>query len=896
MDPSDFWYIKLRENGSRGDRKKPAESWGSYSDDFRELDNVYTWEETQEKAPNGNWGIVGYNGREELLVIDADLYKVADEIDDVDKLKLPDQSGFGLVFSEEQGREVPGVHIYVLLQDGDGINSNYGWVDLKGEVAKGHSVSPFHTDNGYRLSDDERTKELSVYTDVHSVNDMFTWGDTPLLKHREVFRQNYEIDKEPPDDMPKCYRKALEQRAGIPRDGTFGGNPWKVDSYAGMLGVAHGYDIEEMMDHMAEYDPNDGYDPDRTRSQLEYLFQKKLSPPSIGALRAQGILTPEESCGCGIKYHSGSEAKDDLDILVPTDDNGQPIIHDEPPETADPEEPFSLLSVARAGKTWTLTNLAANNIEDKRAVYIAPTHDEAHETYEKFTENHGADCVWLCGERYAREKYDVTTTGDPHPGMTVRTPEQASEFDNFNAYATLINSAQNAQFVVTVPELMDRVGDYDLLLCSEESAMSRLTSGSNRLVEAQRSPGNRARVHGDVTEVESRLKSVMDKVQDQEAHHKHHKAIREAVNSLLNISWKIRQWNPATWDDVQESWKKLLADIQTEVTACSPNHDFEVTKIETYLSGYQSVEGLIKNMIYKDGLFTYENSSGRHQLFLCSEPNTVTKPVDEDATIWLAGFAKHDLDLFHREIGGEEPPEPYAYTPQTPVLDETQMVFYTGGKNSDQQTGILRNAIREIQNSSPMTSIFTVEGNSDRAATLAESAQRSWTPSHQDDKADLKEASASGFQVCAAVTSRFSKGIDTPFFDVGAMTHGRFAAPLEDYIAENEGDRRPKLATVGQAAQNALLRTANTPSADSRDTTPVLTGDRHVPDVLVEVLKAYGANMMWLEDIDQVIKLILRIVSKEDYDKYVGDKHVNIFSKLRDTTSTAAQQVGEDAA
>lgn len=879
MRPQEFWYIKLLQHAPRGNRKQPLDAWGGYDTEFHSNEDIYSYEETV-NSPHDNWGIVGYRGDPELLVADIDFYKTDKEPAD---FSVPDE--VGIVKSVKPDRDDDGVHIYLLVEEGvPEINAKYGWMDLKGEYAKGHVVSPFHGNSQY-----EHTKdwEARSFMDVDTLNKVFQLNGQGVLEGSSGYSDSYSFnrDEEAPDEIPKCYERALQQRASIPRDGTFDGNPFLVDAHAAMLGVAHGYSKEELMTHFKTFYPKDGWDGQETEYQLDLLLQKELMPPSITTLRKDGIFGPDEICSddkCEIPYHDGSQ-ESDLETLVPTDSNGNPKIHDEPPEQWDTDEPLSLLSTARGGKTYTLTGMAVESMDDEELVYLAPTHEEAQETYKKFTEHHGVDAVWLCGERYARENYDVKTTGDPNPGLQIRTPSQAQHYDDCNAYATLIQNAQDAQVVVTVPELVDKIGDYDMLLSSEESALDRMTTGASRLLEAKRSFESKAHLSTDITNLVPHLERMKEKVEEQDALHSHHLAVREAVNSLLNIAWKVENWTPATWTQVDNQWRDLWEDIEREVKAIDADYDFEIQKVKNYLSGHTKVESPILDMLHSDGLFAYKNESGRYQLFLCSEPHTLTHSIPDDVTVWLAGFARKHLDTYHEIIGGETP-TPYAYKPKTPVLKDTRVIKYTGGKNGDHQTGILRRGINRMQKMAPNPGIYTVEGSSDKAAANAQCTKFSWVPSNEDGKEDLRRAAGAGMQTCAAVTSRFSKGIDTAFFEVGAMTHGRFATPVEDYVIERDDDPSFKLASVGQAAQNALLRASNTPSEDT-GITPVITGDRQVPDVLFEVLEAYGAKIVELDDIKDAVRMVVHFVDPAALEAKMGPEESEEFHELVEITS-----------
>lgn len=130
---------------------------------------------------------------------------------------------------------------------------------------------------------------------IDDLLDEYATGDSGA---RSAFG-DYDIG-DPPEDRPTCYHAALQARADPP-DNT---DTFTVNSYAAMLGIAAGYDIEDLLADFEEYEPGYGFDQAETEEHLETLDQKmrgdvdedrRLLPPSPQKLWQAGIL-PDESC------------------------------------------------------------------------------------------------------------------------------------------------------------------------------------------------------------------------------------------------------------------------------------------------------------------------------------------------------------------------------------------------------------------------------------------------------------------------------------------------------------------------------------------------------------------------------------------------------------------------
>lgn len=128
---------------------------------------------------------------------------------------------------------------------------------------------------------------------------------------------DYDIG-DPPDDKPICYHAALQARVDPP-DNTAA---FDVNTYAAMLGLAAGYDIEDVLADFKDYEPDYGFDKRTTEEHLEKLQPKieagssdekstrGLLPPTASTLWQAGIL-PVSVCpeaDCPIPTHGGDTA------------------------------------------------------------------------------------------------------------------------------------------------------------------------------------------------------------------------------------------------------------------------------------------------------------------------------------------------------------------------------------------------------------------------------------------------------------------------------------------------------------------------------------------------------------------------------------------------------------
>lgn len=316
-------FIKLREESGE---KRPAVTWGGYSEQFDANSDVYSVQDVA-ASNHDRWGVVGFEAPENaptnpnLIVIDLDLHKDG----------APDRSDIGIsregamlsyepVIVESQSG---GVHLYALVDQPAVKESEFDvpwWVDLRGQAVKHHVVAPTETpgvDTAYELRNDASMPEFGSYQEFA---EMVTVDGEQIIEYEGSLSgpsETPEYDGDAPADMPTCYQQALAARA----DAEFReahGNPWKVDTLAAQLGIALGYDVETVADHF-EAHPKGGdaseFDRNLTVSHLQRLAGKMrgdgaegLRAPSALTLRGHGVLDAGESCSCDLHQHHDPDA------------------------------------------------------------------------------------------------------------------------------------------------------------------------------------------------------------------------------------------------------------------------------------------------------------------------------------------------------------------------------------------------------------------------------------------------------------------------------------------------------------------------------------------------------------------------------------------------------------
>ncbi|WP_336365129.1 hypothetical protein [Halalkalicoccus salilacus] len=325
----ELWYIKL----SGPDNKIPLETWGGYSQDFEDVDTVYSHEDVLADSWEW-WGIVGIRGEDRsLLIFDFDVYKAPDEFDP-DTVEVPSEATS--VRSQSGGNHVYAV---VAAPRGEGTVGEFRMeydlgfdVDIRGSYVKHHVVAPSAipgVGGSYELVNDEPPLSVQSPTDAadriryHDPESGRDYGE-PLITYSPSggYGDGIAIDRdvEPPDDMPTCYHRGLQARDACRDDPS--ANAHQIDLHAGLCGLAAGYDVETMVEHFVEDYPGKSPDEGKTRYYLNHLAGKldkgDYSPSSLSSLREYGILDVGESCDCSIPYHGEEPVDTDDEDVDPS--------------------------------------------------------------------------------------------------------------------------------------------------------------------------------------------------------------------------------------------------------------------------------------------------------------------------------------------------------------------------------------------------------------------------------------------------------------------------------------------------------------------------------------------------------------------------------------------------
>lgn len=306
----ELYYLKARGP----DDKRPAEAWGGYDEPLSENSDVYNHDDLT-KLPGETWLLNGIRDKEhmshKLLIFDLDTHKAPDGFDP-DRVTIPDDTP---IVRSQNG----GFHVYFVVNtpttgkesDFQAVDELPFGIDVRGEYVKHHVVAPSDVpgvSSGYEIVNDETIKHVF---DPAEAAERIKLDDEPALLHNPGCSgaggyERGEID--PPDDLPKCYAAGLSLRREAPDDENL--NTHKVNVLTGMLGLAAGYSVDDVVTHFVEdYYPGDPDDADRERTtyhveDIAERLDNRYSPPAVSTLKEYGILPKDESCTCGLPGHT----------------------------------------------------------------------------------------------------------------------------------------------------------------------------------------------------------------------------------------------------------------------------------------------------------------------------------------------------------------------------------------------------------------------------------------------------------------------------------------------------------------------------------------------------------------------------------------------------------------
>lgn len=540
-------------------------------------------------------------------------------------------------------------------------------------------------------------------------------------------------------------------------------------------------------------------------------------------------------------------------------------------------------STARSGKSYGIIKRATEEMDDERIVYLAPTHEEAKATVKKWRK-HGIEPGYLVGQQRARQDYDITCTGSLDPSFNPANPTEARKRDDVNAYQSLMTTVQNKQVVVTVPELLNKVGEYDWLIMTEEAAFKRMLSSPIQILDIKRVYGYDRRQMGSITRYESKMDNLIDEIDSLQQTDEIHDIIYEAAKAVQDICYIVKEWLPKDWHGVDKDFEELRAKVDDRLNGVARANIPDFERVFTRLQNYNRIETLILNVIYYDGLLVYghgesedDRNDNRKQMFAVGDTERVFRPIDDDVTLWLGGNSIPAMTEFHELVHGD-PPEPVGflngYEPIRDALDDNIVIKYTGRDNQNQQSRDVQDTIEQVQALNTDASSLIISGSSKYCADHATKIQKCITPSADDTLSDVKDYARNGMSVAIPENSQFSEGVDTPEFNMGAIYNGKFAAPRESYIEEKTGDNSLLRAERIRATQNAILRPSNIPNGHGGVTgtgkTPIIVPSYHVDSAIFDLFEEYDITVYETDDMSEVRRLIIKLLGL-DAEEHDGD-------------------------
>lgn len=581
------------------------------------------------------------------------------------------------------------------------------------------------------------------------------------------------------------------------------------------------------------------------------------------------------------------------------------------------DQHITMQSTARTGKSYEMLKKLSEQMTDERVVYFSSAHSEAKEQLKKLRHEFGIDACYLIGQERARNEYDLSTTGDVTNSFRPHTPEEAKQRDDVNQYQCLVAAAADAQVVVTVPELKDKLGDRDMVIMTEEAAFSRMMAQGIGLVSVERVKGNDRSISSELLDMEDKLQGILDEIDDLEQRDHIHTVIRTAIRTLLDICNIIDEWRPSHYQEGKDNWDVLKEDVTERLNQMAFERMPTFNELYTRLQNYNRVDKLLLNTIYwegrvhdRPGIFDYADGN-KLSMFYLGDVERPMAPLWDDATYWLAGNSVPSMQWFHEVVHGA-PPTPFKFADDecyTPVFDSIKIVKYTGRTNLNQQSSDVQQIQEEIQKlTQDNISSLLVSGSSRHTAQHAERIRKCIVPSQQDDVDALHDYADAGLTVAIPENSRFSEGVDTPCFDMGALYNGQFATPVEDYIKEYGWNLDMHAASLKKgekmrAAQNSILRTSDVPDGEGgtegTGITPVIVPDKHVPDEIWDLFEEFGVDVVETDDPTEARRIIIKVLdmNAEEYDGRIVDPDeapdaLHAFDKLRQSSRGVGSEDG----
>lgn len=899
------WYLELT------DEFIPKQSgWAGVVERPQDCDVIKDWDYI---TSQDTYAAIGWHDTYKLAIVDFDFQK-SDTDYDYEDIKFMSSAFDGerphVVSSKTEGN----VHVPVLirgLEESQHITSKYDWIDIKGSAdraAPSWAVSPINSPYTWQWAEhfekhdvidsvDDYDREMQLeeavpIATISEVEEAVTLDGNQILSLGESLSESSSTDfdygdTELPVHTTDVVDKPVGQNCDHPFHGSSTGKNFKLDAdnntwacWSDRHDVAHvtggPYHLIGMQAGILECGEWVGSD--------EHYAGKREKIKEY--CRENGIEVPTHWEGV-------------IDKLIP--DN---VSTDLAKAGLDIESDATIQGTARSGKSYGIVKRALEEKTDERIVYVCPTHEEGKATMQKFKQM-GETPARLIGEERARRQWNLSSSGQFIPNCGKITPDGAQDLDGANQYHSYASEAVSHDIIITVPELLHKIDDYDLVIMTEESAFSRMVSGPVPVINVRKwnASGHADRyIEGRIDGDRGTYTTVIDQINEKDRVDELDQAIREACNTILDIDKVVTEWTPSGWDGVDEGWSELVKRTKEILDQVRDWSHLDTGDLYTRLQNYNRIDDIAMNTLFCDGVLEYGNDE-KKQMFYVGDTDRLFVPMEQDATLWLGGNSIPAMSEFHDIVHGDVP-EPIGYKndyePLREALSQNIIIKFTGCDNQNQQSRAIQNTIHQIQNLSvDSPSSLVASGSSQHTAEHAESIRMCTSPSGHDDISAIETFAKANMSVAIAENSKWSVGVDLPCFDMGAIYNGHFAAPREEYIYRKSGDPTLLKAERIRAAQNATLRASNIPTRDGVDgtgETPMLVPSYHVPDAMFELFEEYDLNVVECETIAEARALLVDILDM-DAQEHEGDivatddlpPRIKKFRELLDDEATATE-------
>lgn len=549
------------------------------------------------------------------------------------------------------------------------------------------------------------------------------------------------------------------------------------------------------------------------------------------------------------------------------------------------DEHMTLQGIARQGKSYQFVQnirqeLEADNFE--RAVYVAPSHQEAQATRDKLV-NANVDAAYLGGRRWARSGWGENDTplnysSDEYPEETAKDPWDALEKipPEQNQYQAIVRGAQQSRVVVTVPEKLDVVrtteNDFDLIITSEEASLSRLISTSVTIFESERTGYKTGTNMGALDGLTGTAEHIIERIGDLERTDRIHDDIEAVAEFILELPALIKESGVEQWGENDNAYHDLVADIRARLSELQPEADFLETR-KRLKNNYPGHARELLNILYHDpdsdlqGVLTRADGNEK-SIDIVGDTGRVFQDLPEDATYWFAG---NDITLMtevHEKIHGD-PPEPVRYMSNfAPVIDGVTVVKLATDRSPNQQVADVAETIGKLNSGTGIA----FGGSKVRADRAKQKIPGLWYRPAENvrDLWAIRKRAGCGMNLALSQNSIFAEGVDMETFDYTAIHTGRFRTPRKSYIADKSGNATPKFGELIRANQNAGLRAADVPADDDptkaqgTGQTATLIPAKQVPNNLFAMFKEFGMDVIEVESIDEAAETLQAIIDQAE--------------------------------